>query len=232
MTKSQIEGSIIAIANTLFGKKWRPYTPREEHDLNIVHSMKNLVQTEPYFEAMALSWIAEEMMSEDMIASIIYSNDGSSMSGEGSFVAQSLTLNGAQRGLPTFGIFTKSHESLKDLEISTLKILSASCSHEYSQKEILQHINFLMTDSSSHNLNLTNQAADELQAEGVLSTLLCKIHPLGKYKELCQQIHDSLENRKINECFLADIEFKNQSFIMNSLNCLLNFINRHNSSKP
>ena len=74
-----------------------------------------------------------------MIASITYSNDGSSVSGVGSFVAQSLTLSGVERCLPTFGIFTESHESLKDLEICTLKILSASCCHEYPEKEILQH---------------------------------------------------------------------------------------------
>ena len=45
-------------------------------------------------------------------------------------------------------------------------------------------------------------------------------------------MHDSLGNQKINECFLVDIEFKNQSFIIKSLNCLLNFINQNNSSKP
>ena len=101
MSKSQIEGSIIAIANTLFGREWEPYTPREEHDLNTLPS--------------------------------------------------------------------------------------------------------------------------------VPSRLLCNAHPRmmfqGKIKELCQQIHDSLRNRKINECFLGDIGFKKQAFIIKSLNCLLSFIN-------
>ena len=67
-----------------------------------------------------------EMMGEDKIASITYANDGSSMSETGSYVAPSLTLNGVQRCLPTFEIFSKSQESLKDLEKCTLKILSAS----------------------------------------------------------------------------------------------------------
>ena len=137
MSRSQIEGSIITIANTLFGREWRSYTFREERDLNRLPTMKNLVHTEPYFEAMALSSMVEEMMSEDTIVSITYSNDGSSMSGVGSYVVQSLTLSGVQRRLPTFGVFTESHESLKDLEICTLKILYTSCCHEYSEKEIL-----------------------------------------------------------------------------------------------
>ena len=145
--------------------------------------MKNLVHTEAYFEAMALSSIVEEMMSEDTIASITHSNDGSSMNGVSSYVVQSLTLNGVQRCLPTFGIFIESHESLKDLEICSLKILSASCCHDYSEKEILQHIKFVMTDSTSHNLDVINQVAEELGAESVPSAILCDAHPLMMFKE-------------------------------------------------
>ena len=36
----------------------------------------------------------------------------------------------------------------------------------------------------------------------------------------------------MNECFLVDIEFKDQLFIVKSLNCLLNFIYHDSSSKP
>ena len=121
MSKSQIEGSIITIANTLFGREQRPYTPREERDLSTLPNMKNLVHTEPYFDATALSWIVEEMMSKDTIASITCTNDGSSMSGVGSYVVQSLTLTDGKRCLSTFGIFPESHKSLRDLEICTLK---------------------------------------------------------------------------------------------------------------
>ena len=72
-----------------------------------------------------------------MIASITYSNDGSSVSGVGSFVAQSLTLSGVERCLPTFGIFTESHESLKDLEICTLKIHRFKSSSNNDKKSLL-----------------------------------------------------------------------------------------------
>ena len=93
-----------------------------------------------------------------------------------------------------------------------------------------------MTDSTSHNLNVIDLVAEELRAESVPSTLLCNVHPLmmfqGKIKELYQQIHDSLGNWKMNECFLVDIEFKDQLFIVKSLNRLLNFIYHDSSSKP
>ena len=54
----------------------------------------------------------------------------------------------------------------------------------------------------------------------------------GKIKELCQEIHDSLGKKKISECFLVDVEFRNESFVVKSLKCLSNFINRDYSAKP
>ena len=71
MSNNETEGSIITIANTLFGRKWRPYTSRKERDLNKLPSMKYLVHNEPCFEAMILSSTGDEMMSKDIIKSII-----------------------------------------------------------------------------------------------------------------------------------------------------------------
>ena len=88
--------------------------------------MKNTLHTEPLFEAMALCAIVDEIMSRETDAAITYSNDGSSMDGVGSYVLQSLTMNGVQRTLPTLAIFAERRESLKDLELTTLQILSAA----------------------------------------------------------------------------------------------------------
>ena len=50
---------------------------------------------------MALRAIVDEIMSSETDAAITYSNDDSSMSGVGSYVVQSLTINGVKRSLPT-----------------------------------------------------------------------------------------------------------------------------------
>ena len=110
--------------------------------------MKNMQQTEPFFEVMALNAIVEEIMKEGNIATV-YANDGSSRSGVGSYVVQSLTINGVQRALPTFSIFTESRELLTDLEVTTLKILSAAFFHKYSDQDILGKIDLVMSDSTS-----------------------------------------------------------------------------------
>ena len=66
---------------------------------------------------------------------------------------------------------TESRETLKKLEINTLKILSAA-------SDILEKILFVMTDSTSHNLNVIEMVCEELEVESVPKTLLCNAHPL------------------------------------------------------
>ena len=143
---------------------------------------------------------------------------------------QSLRINGKQIALPSFIIFTESRESLAALEVATYKLLSAASFHDYSEQDIFSKVKFCIHDSTSHNLEVTEAVCQELGVEEVPRTLLCNVHPLmmfqGKIKELCQEIHDSLGNKKIHECFLVDVEFKNESFVLKSLKCLSNFINK------
>ena len=53
-----------------------------------------------------------------------------------------------------------------------------------------------------------------------------------KIKALCQSIHDSLGKGKINDCFLVDVDFCSESFVIKAMKCLSNFINKENSAKP
>ena len=52
---------------------------------------------------MALCKIVEELMTDGAV--VTYANDGSAQNGVGSYVVQSLTINGKQRALPTFSKF-------------------------------------------------------------------------------------------------------------------------------
>ena len=66
MSKQQIEGSITIIANMLFDREWEPYKTKGNTDLTTLLRMKNLLHTEPLFEAMVLNAIVEEMMDENI----------------------------------------------------------------------------------------------------------------------------------------------------------------------
>ena len=77
----------------LFGQDWKPYNKHKTPGLDTLTSTRNILQTEPFFEAMALNAIVEDIMKDDITATV-YANDGSSRSGVGSYVVQSLTING------------------------------------------------------------------------------------------------------------------------------------------
>ena len=53
-----------------------------------------------------------------------------------------------------------------------------------------------------------------------------------KIKELCQKVHDQLGSMKLADCFLVDIDFRNESFVVKAIKCLTNFINSDFSAKP
>ena len=102
---------------------------------------------------------------------VTYSNDGSAMSGVGSYVVQSFTINSVQRVLPTFSIFTESRDSLKEMEIMTIKILCAASGCKYTEQDILSNIDFVMSDSTAHNLEVMQSVCQEYQVE---SPLFCE----------------------------------------------------------
>ena len=237
MSHEQVEGSIVAVANTLFQRKWKVHAgDASGTDNNTLPSSSNIRRTEAYMEAMALSCVVDEIMKEDSKACVVYSNDGSSQSVTGNYVVQSLTVNGVQRSLPTFGIFTETRESLKDLTVATLEVLSASTGYRYTPSQLLEKISFVMTDSTSHNIGVIDMVCTDLNVEKVPPQLFCNVHPLmifqNKIKDICQRIHNNLGKQRIKDCFLVDVEFQNESFVIKALTCLSNFINRDFSGKP
>ena len=143
---------------------------------------------------MVLSSLTEQIIFSTN-ATIVYANDGSAMSGVGNYVVQFITIDNKPRSLPTLGIFTESKESLADLEKTTLSMLSASTGYKYSEKEILEKINFVMTDSTNHNIGVIDTVCEDLQTESKPKSIVCNVHLLmmiqRKVKNVFQDIHDA-----------------------------------------
>ena len=151
---------------------------------------------------MALNLLAEDITKNpNSKTGVVYSHDGSGINKFGSYLVQSLTMNGVRISLPTFGVFTGTRETLKDLQIATLDILSAASNSECSKEDILKRISFVMSDSTSHKLGVTEAVCEELEVEDVPLTLVCNVCPLMVFdyqiKELCQKIHDCLRDKKL-----------------------------------
>ena len=236
MSQDQAKAAIVETGNYLFERKWKYYDPDPEHpaDNNSLPSGTNICRVEPYYEAMALSSIVEEVMNGKKV--VMYANDGSSMNGVGSYVVQSITIDGVQRPLPTFSIFTESRESLEELESMTLRILSAACGYKYTEQDLLGRIDFVMTDSTSHNLNVMENVCHRHKVDSIPKQLLCNMHPLlmlqRKVKDVFQVLHDKLGKNRIIECFLVDVDFAGEDFITKAIKCLTSFISKDYSSKP
>ena len=185
-------------------------------------------------EAMVLSKITEDVVSGS--ACVVYSYDGSAQNGVVNYVVQPLSINGVQRNLPTMGVFTEKSDTLADLVKCTTQILPAASGYKYSHADILQNIDFVMSDSTAHNLDVMQKVCDNEGIESAPISVLCNVNPLmlfqRKIKELCQDIHDMIGKKKIKKCFLVDVEFHSESFVVKSLKCLSSFINAEYSAKP
>ena len=234
MSQPQAEAAIVYVGNHLFDRKWKFYDEKQPVDKNTLPAGSNMRRIEPYMESMALAGIVEEVMSGKRMV-VTYSNDGSAMSGVGNYVVQSLTIDNVQRVLPTFSIFTESRESLQELEITTLKILCCSVDYRYTEAEILANIKFVMSDSTSHNLNVIESVCESYDVAPP-KALTCNIHPLmmmqRKVKDVFCVLHDTIGAEKLNQCFLSDVDFANDDFITKAIHCLSNFINKDHSAKP
>ncbi len=113
LSERQAQGAICTVANNLFGRrkfgKWKQFENRTKTDNNTLPAPTNSNRTEPYFEALVLAGIANEIMSSESSV-VTYSNDGSSQSGLGSYTVQSFSIDGKQRALPTLSL--QNHERL------------------------------------------------------------------------------------------------------------------------
>ena len=95
-----------------------------------------------------------------------------------------------------------------------------------------------MTDRTAHSLNLgvIQEVGTELGAESSPLSLVCNVHPLmmmqGKVKSVFKEIHNALGTGVIKECFMVDIDFRNDSLFEKALHCLTSFISNEFSSKP
>ena len=113
---------------------------------------------------------------------------------------------------------------------TTLEILSTATGCMYTESQIMAKIDFVMTDSTSHNLGVIEMVCEEVESEYIPSSLVCNAHPVmmiqRKVKQLFQGIHDKIGNNEISKCFFVDIDFKSESFPLKAIRYLISLINR------
>ena len=97
--------------------------------------------------------------------------------------------------------------SLKELHIMTLKILAAAKCGAFSEKDLVERIDFVVTDSTAHNLGVMEEVCDQLGSENTPEAIVCHVHHMMMFhpsvKYVFQEIHDALGNDMIKDCFVT-----------------------------
>ena len=65
-------------------------------------------------------------------------------------------------------IFTETRASLKELQLMTHKILAASSGWKYTEKDLVEKTDFIMTDITAHNIGVIQDVCDELETDSIL----------------------------------------------------------------
>ena len=115
-------------------------------------------------------------MLPDLHAVVTYSNVGYAQNGIRNYIIHSISVNGKQAAYPTISIFTESKASLKKMQPVTFKMLATATGWRYTEKDLVEKIDFVITDSTSHNLGVIEEVCTELEADSVPDSLVCHVH--------------------------------------------------------
>ena len=75
----------------------------------------------------------------------------------------------------------------------TFKMLAASTSWEYTEKETVKEMHFVMTDSTSHNLGVIEEVCAELQTDSVPDSLDCHVHPMMMFQRKIKAVWQEIQ---------------------------------------
>ena len=71
----------------------------------------------------------------------------------------------------------------------TLKIRSISTNGKYSERDLLEKIDFTMSDSTALNLKLIEKVCEDFDVDKVPSSILCNVHHLMMFQSMAYSIN-------------------------------------------
>ena len=61
------------------------------------------------------------------------------------------------------------------MQFFILKILLATSGYRFSEKDILETIDFVVTDSTEHNMEVIEKVCQELEVDSIPDSLVCHV---------------------------------------------------------
>jgi len=235
MSETQAAAAVVTIGNKVFGRKWKLHHESEsEIDRDTLPDKRNVKQAGRSLEALALHEIVKQMMDSDEKSVVTYADDGSKKQGAGSFSVQGVTINGIFRPLPTLPIASETRENLAELKIAVLNVLSAASG--VNTKVLFEKLDFVLTDQTSHNLEVEKLVAERLETDHIPDHLFCNVHPTLMFNRIITNLWAEIENApgkdKIYSKFLVPASNAHSSVTEQALDCITRLVNHDFDHKP
>ena len=100
---------------------------------------------------------------------VVYSNNGTAQSGAGTYVVKPMTIKWKTNNFSNLGVITESRSTLTEQSHIGYPASSAASSHKYSFKDIVTKVDFILTDSTAHNLNKVIEKVKKISYENCFS---------------------------------------------------------------
>ena len=234
MSRNQAINSTIIVGNELFGRQWRKYDEDDEITLDTVPNKKRNREVGKALEAFALSKIVEEIMGSEGKSTVVYHDDGSRTQGAGSYSVQGVSIDKVYFPFPTLSLASETRSNLAALKLTILNILSVCSS--MAANILWTKIDFVMTDSTSHNLLVEDTVAEQLESEHLPEHLLCQVHPAlmftRKYETVCKEVDTAIGPEKIFAGFAVSLSDQQESVTQQWMDCVTRLVTHDFDQKP
>ena len=227
MSANQATAAVVEVGNYMFSREWK-YQDAESDtfDMDTVPDKAHNRAMGKALEAFTLAKIAEKIISTDQSVTVTYHDDGSKKQGAGSYSVQGASINGQFYPFPTVNISSETRQNLAELKITILNIL-AVCGGVTSET-LWEKIDFVMTDSVSHNMMVEQIVSEKLDVEHTPEHLLCQVHPSLMFNRVLTKVWSEVDTTigpdKIFAGFCLTINTEQVSVTENWLDCVLRLV--------
>ena len=230
----QAVAAVVEVGRGLFALPWKYHKEGAAITLDTAPHNKSQRLASKAIEAHTLSKIAQKIVEAPGNATVTFHDDGSRAQGCGGYSVSGVTLPGQAPGtttyypFPTLPIAKETRENLADLKLTILSIL-ATCGG-VTRQILWSKVDFVMTDSVSHNKGVEEIVAEALEVDHIPSHLLCNVHPSLMFVrvalKLFVEIDSTLTPEKIYAGFAITVTDQQISVFQNCVDCTLRLISR------
>lgn len=99
-------------------------------------------------------------------------------------------INQNYRSLPTLPIASETRQNLAALKIAVLDLAAAS---GVPSKDLFEKIDFMITNQTSHNLEVEEIVSERLETDHMPAHLFCSVHPTLMFNRIITKLWSEIE---------------------------------------